>query len=67
MSFISGMFSSVANAIGLSVMYSITWFLASTAVFVIRGGKSAALRFWPTAVVLGILTAAAHLLAKCVG
>jgi len=67
LSFIAGMFSKTANAVGLSVMYSLTWFLGSTLAFMLSGGRTAALRFWPTAAVLGILTAGVHILAKCVG
>jgi hypothetical protein len=35
--------------------------------FILSGGRTAAIRFWPTAAVLGIMTAMVHLLAKCVG
>lgn len=66
LSFLAGMFSKVANGVGLSIMYSLTWFLGSTLCFMVSGGRTAALRFWPTAVVLGFMTATVHVLAKCV-
>ena len=67
MELITGFFSRIGTGIGLTVMYSLSWFLGSSASFIISGGRSPALRLWPTAFVLGVMTATVHILYKCVG
>lgn len=63
----AGMGSNLVTWLGLSVMYSISWFLGSAAMFMLSGGRSAALRFWPTAAVLGVMTAIVHVLYSWLG